>query len=86
MTPPLTRSEAEIQRDIEALHAAVDQFAAAMKTKLAVKAREGWYGWQESENEEAIWERLESHVRRGRSQVVDIANLAMMLWHQDQQS
>jgi hypothetical protein len=70
-------------QDIEILRLTelVDEFASSMKSKLVQKAREGWCGWDKSENLESIRERLSDHVKRGDLQMIDVANLAMMVWH-----
>jgi hypothetical protein len=61
--------------------AAVDRFAAAMKTKLARKRSQGRAGWQEA-SAEHLSELLLSHLEKG--DPVDIGNFAMML-HQNGQ-
>lgn len=65
----------------------VDSFALAMKQKLSVKAAEGFYGWDDPLYKDIIEQKLYKHVERQRSgghQLIDIANLAMMLWHFEQ--
>lgn len=61
--------------------AAVDEFAAAMKSKLAKKRAEGRGGWQDMSATE-LSELLHEHVEKG--DPLDVANLAMML-HQNGQ-
>jgi hypothetical protein len=73
---------------------AVDEFAEAMKKKLAKKERDGWEGWNCAKNEIGLKESLLRHLsrrcscgswvpRRGLfepSNLVDIANFCMFLW------
>ncbi|MGI9573863.1 hypothetical protein ACRYJU_07225 [Alloalcanivorax xenomutans] len=61
--------------------AAVDQFAAAMKAKLAKKRAEGRGGWQTA-SEADLSALLHEHVAKG--DPLDVGNLAMML-HQNGQ-
>ena len=80
-------SSDELERELVALNAAVDAFAAVMKAKLAAKARAGWTGWHSFDR--MIVSRLISKanlVEYDRKQAVDIANLAMMLWYQAERS
>jgi hypothetical protein len=73
--------------EIHKLMLAVDAFAAAMKEKLLQKHREGFYGWNEMENFVPIIESILSHAEKMNKpgslarEEVDIANLAMMIWH-----
>ena len=71
--------------EIRGLDQAVDLFVSAMRAKLAGKATQGWRGWDDPAFAEVIREKLFEHVERlrnGEGQEIDIANLAMMLWHQ----
>jgi hypothetical protein len=58
---------------------AVDNFAAAMKAKLAKKRGQGYGGWDDPNDCPIgfLVQKLEEHVRKG--DVVDIANFCMML-------
>lgn len=79
ITPDPERVEQEIIR----LNEAVDEFARAMKAKLAQKAHEGWTGWDQPESSLKIWNAMLAQgaaIPLARGQEVDIANLAMMLW------
>lgn len=79
ITPDPERVEQEIIR----LNEAVDEFARAMKAKLAEKAQEGWTGWDQPESSLKIWNAMLAQgaaIPLARGQEVDIANLAMMLW------
>jgi hypothetical protein len=66
------RSEAD--RD----NAAVDLFAQAMRDKLAQARLKGRAGWQQCEILE-LWRMLRAHVEKDDPR--DIANFAMMIWH-----
>lgn len=72
-----------VEQEIVRLNAAVDEFVLLMKQKLAVKAREGWTGWDNPESRIKIWNAMlaqGSAIPLAHGQEVDIANLAMMLW------
>lgn|GEM_PF-1486003 len=72
-----------LEDEIARLNAAVDQFAAAMKARLAEKARAGWTGWDDPANVSEIYTALLAHaagVPMAAGQEVDVANFAMMLW------
>lgn len=72
-----------VAEEIIRLHAAVDDFACAMKSKLTEKAKEGWTGWDQPESSIKIWNAmlaLGAAIPLARGQEADIANLAMMLW------
>lgn len=58
---------------------AVDNFAAAMKEKLAKKRNDGRGGWEDKEkcSNKYLSKLLREHVNKG--DPVDVANLAMML-------
>lgn len=74
-----------LELEISKLNEAVDSFAEAMKAKLAVKAAEGFRGWDRAGFESLICSKLLTKanlVEFDRKQAVDIANLAMMLWWQ----
>ncbi|OSR76159.1 hypothetical protein BV326_00456 [Pseudomonas syringae pv. actinidiae] len=60
---------------------AVDEFAAAMKTKLAKARAKGRHGWSESwVQDKQLAELLVGHIPKGSAgKFEDIANLAMML-------
>lgn len=69
--------------DLLALSEAVDEFAAAMKSKLMLKAAEGRRGWADAGDaieRPYFWQELKRHVFKGDGQEIDIANFAMMLW------
>lgn len=72
-----------VAQEIGRLNAAVDDFARAMKAKLAEKAQEGWTGWDHPASSIKIWNAMLAQgaaVPLARGQEADIANLAMMLW------
>lgn len=58
---------------------AVDRFAEAMKTKLAKKRRDGYYGWDDPDDCSAAFlsDLLVGHVEKG--DPVDVGNFAMMI-------
>jgi hypothetical protein len=70
--------------DMRALGELVHRFAAAMRHKLYEKAAEGYTGWNNPENIEMIQQKLLANAERG--DWVDVANLAAMLWNQEQSS
>jgi len=55
----------------------VDCFALEMKAKLLSNSA----NWDKYENIHNIHSRLKDSVNRNDFQAIDIANLAMMLWH-----
>ena len=80
---------AGLELELSALNKAVDDFSKAMKEKLAEKAAEGWHGWNVNGYSSIISAKLlhkANLVEYDRKQAVDVANLAMMLWHQDKSS
>lgn len=79
----LPLDDAFVQEVIARLDAAVDAFAAAMKSKLVAKAQEGRKGWDDPHAREAIYTAMLAHaagVPMAAGQEVDVANFAMMLW------
>lgn len=56
---------------------AVDQFAVAMKEKLAIARAKGRGGWQECPESHLV-EMLREHVAKG--DMRDVANIAMMIY------
>ncbi|QVK31781.1 hypothetical protein [Pseudomonas syringae] len=66
---------------------AVDNFAAAMKTKLAEARAKGRRGWSETgAQDRTLAEMLVRHIPKGNAgNFEDIANLAMMLHQRDAQ-
>lgn len=74
----------KLNDDFKRLNFAVDEFAIEMKLKLWKKMMDGWNGWDESKYTDNIKTKLFQHVdklRTGGPQEIDIANLAMMLYH-----
>jgi len=69
------------------LCARVDLFAAYMKTKLKSKLALGYHGWKDADMREVIENELLYHaaklVRGDTGQAVDVANLAMFLFGQE---
>jgi len=67
------------------LEAAVDAFAVAMKARLLSKLKQGWSGWDDPHQRAGIADRLLKNASQARERgdeksLVDVANLAMMLW------
>jgi hypothetical protein len=59
---------------------AVSIFATAMRDKMAKSQAKGRGGWQSCTVDD-LWKMLRSHVEKG--DPVDVANLAMMIWHNE---
>lgn len=57
---------------------AIEVFATAMREKMAYKSKQGAGGWQQC-SERFLQGLLDDHIAKG--DLVDIANLAMMIWH-----
>jgi predicted dithiol-disulfide oxidoreductase (DUF899 family) len=76
----------QIEAEIAALNAAVDNFAAAMKATLAHMVRaENRTGWADPANAEDYYKKLLAHaaaMRLAAGQEVNIANFAMFLHYQ----
>lgn len=87
-TPPKQKTAIEAMRQTLAVPAkpmhpddiAVDDFAAAMKAKMAKQRAKGYDGWDDKTAcpSERLQRMLAEHVRKG--DPVDVANFAMMLW------
>jgi adenosyl cobinamide kinase/adenosyl cobinamide phosphate guanylyltransferase len=56
-------------------------FLEEMQNKLIRKVAEGQRGWDQGCNLQRMREMLKQHVERGDNQMVDVANLAMMIWY-----
>lgn len=65
------------------LEEVVDQFADAMKAKLAEKQGQGYTGWDDpkSISEHYLYSLLNANLREG--DLIDVANLAMIIWHRN---
>jgi len=79
------------QQGIAELSNLVASFSEAMRAKLWKKLGQGFEGWNDETDEhlyEDLEEKLYAHVRRFKegdtTQLVDIANLAAMLWWHNQ--
>ena len=83
-TVPLTPEQ--IDTEISTLHAAVDDFAAVMRVRLAIMVcEENRTGWNDPANAEEYYKKLLAHaagVPLAAGQEIDIANFAMFLWQQ----
>jgi len=77
-----------IRHELVTLAQTTQQFAAKMFYKLASKAEDGWTGWDDAECRAFIEAKLQARVVRllegDTSQAIDVANLAMFLWHQSE--
>lgn len=73
-------ANAELIRQAAEEDAAVDRFAAAMKSKLALKRAQGMHGGLDKNDcsQAHLSELLRGHVDKG--DPVDVGNLAMMLY------
>jgi hypothetical protein len=72
-----------VEQEIRRLEQAVDAFASAMKARLALKAHEGWTGWDNPASSIKMWNTMLAQaaaIPLAKGEEVDIANLAMMLW------
>ena len=73
--------------EIEALNALVDQFAAAMKTRLMEKYARGWSGWDDEAFDvpkirDRIYDNLFGRGEKGApTDPIDVANLAAFWWN-----
>ena len=78
----------DIENEIKKLRIAVDLFSDAMKDKLEKKVNKGFRGWDDPLFKTQIISGLRKHIlkdlKSGKTrQMVDVANLAMMLWWQE---
>lgn len=69
--------------EVSDLEKAVDEFAKAMKSRLRLKARQGWKGWRDMGHEQ-LGERMLMNAVHGamtgdQQDLVDMANLGMMI-------
>ena len=74
--------------EINRIHAAVDDFASAMKTRLTQKVEEGYCGWDDPDGcpsqplrQGMLQDAVIVHGTHNDDKTVDIANRAMMLWY-----
>lgn len=65
---------------------AVDQFAAAMKAKMAKQRAKGYGGWNDKDDcsTERLQKMLSDHIAKG--DPVDVGNFAMMLWNRGERT
>ena len=73
---------AAVEREITRINAAVDDFAAAMKTAMARKAAEGRTGWDDPALRAEIVSDMIAHAicaDKTPGQEIHVANFAMML-------
>ena len=67
-----------------AFNALVDEFGEAMKIKFELKMEQGYSGWMDESDSELIPSLIHSlhqHVEKGGDQMIDVGNLAAMLWN-----
>ena len=69
--------------EMDAIAAVVGLFAEKMRQKMRAKHLEGWSGWDEPDLQPRIEGDLSEHISKGfdRENLVDIANLSMILWN-----
>ena len=64
---------------------AADKFKTAMLKKLWIKQNQGYSGWNEKSMRGIIGKKIQEHIKKGfkdQDNIIDTANLLMMLWHQ----
>jgi hypothetical protein len=71
----------ETEEEIERLNRVVDAFATEMKVRLREQAIRGCRGWDDPASYRRISEMMMEHAAVSPGQEVDVANLAMILWH-----
>jgi hypothetical protein len=78
------RSENEMRdkaTEVLLLMETVAAFVDKMENKLIAKVAEGSRGWDDPECIPNIRKLLAANLAKGDSEMVDVANLAMMLWY-----
>lgn len=71
------------------IDAAVDAFAAEMKERLHSKRRQGFTGWDQlvpDIERRLLTNAAKAAIDHDKQSCVDAANLAMMIWHFEQQA
>lgn len=76
--PAIPQAAGDAGRVVHADDAAVDEFAAAMKEKMAESRAKGRGGWETCDPAD-LSRMLREHVDKGDPR--DVANFCMMLWH-----
>lgn len=74
----------ELAHELDSIDKALEAFARSMREKMHIKAAKGWRGWNDPNNKVLIRNLLQEHVMkdiRTAKQMVDVANLAMMVWY-----
>ncbi len=67
-----------------AFNALVDKFGAEMKAKFKLKLDQGKGGWMDESDPDlmsTLLDGIEVHLAKGGNQMVDVGNLAAMLWN-----
>ncbi len=81
--------QAWVKEEIDRINDVVDQFAMAMKERLAEKVREGRTGWSDKSSSDEIYNAMLAHAASthlAHEREIDVANFAMMLWNLRTQS
>lgn len=71
-----------VEEQNELIEVAVE-FNAEMLKKILAKERAGYQGWENPQMAEYLRRQLVEHTEKG--DYVDVANIAMFLWHLEQQ-
>jgi hypothetical protein len=84
MPAPSPSPETNVRGELHPDDLAIDQFAAAMKAKLAEKRDEGRSGWDDKDDCSQLFlsQLLREHVEKG--DFLDVGNFAMMLHQRDE--
>lgn len=70
--------------EAEKIENAITAFAESMKSKMLKKLNQGFTGWDNPANASFLRSSLTEHVHKDQTtmkQMVDVGNLAMMLWY-----
>lgn len=76
-----TKKAGEVDQELDQLRELHARFTQEMLNKLDEQKAKGWHGWQNPDNYDKIKTKLLANVLEKEEQEVDIANLAMFLWH-----
>jgi hypothetical protein len=80
----------EFAMDVNTIELVVKDFAGAMQQRMLVKAVDGFTGWDDTANEQAVFERMDNNFAElanagahtdVKKVCINLANLAMMLWN-----
>lgn len=73
----------ELAHELAQIDKALDAFSRSMREKMHSKAIKGWRGWNNPDEKIYLRNTLQEHVSkdiRTAKQMVDVANIAMMIW------